>query len=91
MRTRIVIPAIIFACWAVSLPPAQAQTVGIYVPAISAAQAQDIAALNGVITIRKIEFNDGTWKIEGLARDGGRVEMKIHPQTGEILKLERYY
>jgi hypothetical protein len=47
--------------------------------------------INGVIAIRKIEFDDGAWKVEGRGRDGGRIEMKIHPQTGEILKLERYY
>ena len=57
---------------------------------VSAAQAQDIAAINGVIAIRKIEFDDGAWKIEGRDREGRRVEMKVHPGTGEILRLERY-
>jgi len=90
MRIRIVIPAIVVACLAAATP-AGAQTVGVFVPNVSAAEAQNIAALNGVIGIRKIEFDDGAWKIEGLARDGGRIEMKIHPQTGEILRLERYY
>jgi Peptidase propeptide and YPEB domain len=89
MHTRTLIPAIILACLAVT--PAAAQTVGVYVPPLSAAQAQDVAVMNGVIAIRKIEFDDGAWKVEGRARDGGRIEMKIHPQTGEILKLERYY
>jgi len=89
MRIRIAIPAILVACLAAATP-AGAQS-GVVVPNISAAEAQDIAAVNGVIGIRKIEFNDGAWKIEGLARDGGRIEMKIHPQTGEILRLERYY
>jgi Peptidase propeptide and YPEB domain len=53
-------------------------------------QAQDIAVVNGVIAIRKIEFNDGAWKVEGRDREGRRVEMKIDPGTGEILRLERY-
>ena len=89
MRSGIAIAAIVFACLAAA--PAAAQTVGVYAPAISAEQAQDIAAINGVIAIRKIEFDDGRWKIEGLDREGRRVEMKIHPRTGEIIRLERYY
>jgi hypothetical protein len=89
MRAWIMIPAILFACLA-SPPHAAAQTVGVYVPGVSAAQAQDIAAINGVIAIRKIEFDDGAWKVEGRDREGRRVEMKIHPGTGEIIRLERY-
>jgi hypothetical protein len=91
MRIRIAIPAALFVCLAVSSLPAAAQTVGIFVPPLSAAQAQDIAVANGVIAIRKIEFDDGAWKVEGLDRENRRVEMKIHPQTGEIIRLERYY
>jgi hypothetical protein len=30
------------------------------------------------------------WKIEGLDRAGRRVEMKISPNTGEIVRLERF-
>jgi len=83
--------AALVACLTALSAPAGAQTVGVYAPNISAAEAQDIAAVNGVIGIRKIEFDDGAWKVQGLARDGGRIEMKIHPQTGEILRLERFY
>jgi len=86
---RIVIPAILLACLLVP-QHAAAQTVGIYAPTVSVEQAQDIAVVNGVIAIRKIEFNDGAWKVEGRDREGRRVEMKIDPGTGEILRLERY-
>jgi Peptidase propeptide and YPEB domain len=88
---RNVIPAMLFACLAFS-PPAAAQTVGVVVPGagVTADVAQDIAVGNGVIAIRKIEFDDGAWKVEGRDREGRRVEMKIHPGTGEIIRLERY-
>ena len=87
---RTVIPATLFALLAL-LPPAAAQNV-IYVPGggVTADVAQDIAVGNGVIAIRKIEFDDGAWKVEGRDREGRRVEMKIDPSTGEIIKLERY-
>jgi hypothetical protein len=85
---RTVISAILLVSLAVS-PYAAAQ--GTYVPAISVAQAEDIAVVNGVIAIRKIEFNDGAWKVEGRDREGRRVEVKIDPGTGEIIRLERYY
>jgi Peptidase propeptide and YPEB domain len=90
MRTWIVIPAMLFAMLALSRPAA-AQNV-IFVPGagVTASVAQDIAVGNGVIAIRKIEFDDGAWKVEGRDREGRRVEMKIHPGTGEIIKLERY-
>ena len=88
---RTVIPATLFALLALS-PPLAAQNV-IFVPGgggVTADVAQDIAVGNGVIAIRKIEFDDGAWKVEGRDREGRRVEMKIDPRTGEIIRLERY-
>jgi hypothetical protein len=94
MRNRITLAAALFAGLAMApnamVSNATAQTVGVFTPAISADQAQEIAALNGVIGIRKIEFDDRMWKIEGLDRAGRRVEMKISPNTGEIVRLERF-
>jgi len=80
----------LLACLALS-SPAVAQNV-IFVPGsgVTADVAQNIAVGNGVIAIRKIEFDDGAWKVEGRDREGRRVEMKIDPRTGEIIKLERY-
>jgi len=80
----------LFVCLASSSPGA-AQSV-IFVPGggVTADVAQNIAVGNGVIAIRKIELDDGAWKVEGRDREGRRVEMKIHPGTGEIIKLERY-
>jgi hypothetical protein len=87
---RTLIPAMLLASLAIGTP-ATAQNV-IFVPGtgVTAAVAQDIAVGNGVIAIRKIEFDDGAWKVEGRDREGRRVEMKIDPSTGEIIKLERY-
>jgi len=87
---RTLIPATLFALLTLAAPAA-AQNV-IFVPGtgVTAAVAQDIAVGNGVIAIRKIEFDDGAWKVEGRDREGRRVEMKIDPSTGEIIKLERY-
>jgi hypothetical protein len=94
MRNRITLAAALFAGLAMApnamVSNATAQTVGVFTPAITVDQAQDIAALNGVIAIRKIEFDDRMWRIEGLDRAGRRVEMKISPNTGEIVRLERF-
>jgi len=89
MRNRIALFAILLAALAAA-PNAMAQTVGIAPAPLAPDQVQDIAAFNGVVAIRKIELFDGTWKVEGLDRAGRRVEMKVHPITGEIMKLDRY-
>jgi hypothetical protein len=72
--------------------PAAAQEV-VYAPPlpITSLEARDIAASNGVIGIRKMELDEGLWKIEGRGADGARVEMKIDRGTGAIVELERYY
>ncbi len=88
MRYRIASAAFALACLAAG--PAVAQTVGAGSPMISVDEARDIAAFNGVVLIRKIEFDDGVWKVEGRDRADRRVEMRIDPRTGEIAELERF-
>jgi hypothetical protein len=88
MRNRIAIFALAVACLAGT--PAIAQTVGAGSPIISVDQARAVAAFNGVVLIRKIEFDDGQWQIEGRDRADRRVEMKIDPRTGEVAQLERF-
>ena len=88
MRNRIAILALTAACLAGT--PAVAQTVGAGSPIISVDEARDIAAFNGVVVIRKIEFDDGQWIVEGRDRADRRVEMKIDPRTGEVAQLERF-
>jgi hypothetical protein len=67
-----------------------AQTVGSGNPSITVDDARDIAAMNGVIIIRKIDFYDGEWHVEGRDRADRHVEMKIDPRSGEVSQLERY-
>jgi hypothetical protein len=89
MRTRIATVVLLSACIAAPLG-ARAQTVGLGPPGISVDQARDIAVMNGVIAIRKIELYDGNWKVEGRDEAGRHVEMQIDPRTGAIAHLERY-
>jgi hypothetical protein len=84
------------ACLALTLTcltgaPAIAQTIGAGPPVmVTVDDARDIAAFNGVVLIRKIEFDDGLWKIEGRDRADRRVEMRIDPRSGEVAELERF-
>ncbi len=66
------------------------ETYGVGSPTVSAAEARDIAAFNGLVAISKIEFDDGLWKVAGRDRSDHRVEMSIDPRTGEIAQLERF-
>jgi hypothetical protein len=89
MRTRIATVILMSACIAAPLG-AMAQTVGVAPPAMSVDEARDIAVMNGVTAIRKIELYDGKWKIEGRDQAGHGVSMQIDPRTGEIAHLERF-
>jgi hypothetical protein len=94
MRNRIAIVTLLSAGIAAPLaanpPSALAQTIGVAPPMLSVSDARDIAVMNGVIYIRKIELDDGMWKVVGRDQAGMRVEMEIDPVTGEIAHLERF-
>jgi hypothetical protein len=89
MRNWIAIAALLSTCLAVA-PGAGAQTVGVGTPLISVGEVQDIAAMNGVVAIRKIEFYDGAWHVVGRDVSGRRVEMEVDPRTGTIAQLEKF-
>jgi hypothetical protein len=89
MRNRFAIAALMLTCFAVA-PGARAQTYGLGAPMVTVDEARDIAVMNGVIYIRKIEFDDGVWKVKGRDEAGRRVEMEIDPRTGDIAQLERF-
>ena len=89
MRNRIAAATLVSALIAVPLG-AMAQTVGVGPPVMPVDQARDIAVMNGVIAIRKIELYDGKWHIEGRDGSGMRVEMQIDPRTGTVAHLERF-
>jgi hypothetical protein len=89
MRTLFAAALLILTA-AVPLGTARAQTDGAGPPMVTVDEARDIAAFNGVIIIRRIEFDEGVWKIEGRDRSDRRVEMRIDPESGEIAQLERF-
>jgi hypothetical protein len=46
--------------------------------------------MNGVIDIRKIEFYDDAWHVEGRDISGHHVWMTVDPHTFAVAHLERY-
>ena len=88
MRNSIAIAAVSLLCFAAV--PASAQTVGVGPPMVTVSDARDIAVSAGVLYIRKIELDDGKWKVQGRDQGGRRVEMEIDPRTGNIAQLERF-
>ena len=56
---------------------------------VSSADAQAIAAQNGLISINRLRLDDGVWKIEGRDVTGRYVYMRIDPRTGDILRMDR--
>jgi len=74
-----------------------AQTVGVappdevvIMPPSPIDNARNVAAMNGVVDIRKIEFYDEAWHVEGRDLSGHRISMTIDPRTYTIAHLERY-
>ncbi|MGD9869027.1 MAG: PepSY domain-containing protein [Hyphomicrobiales bacterium] len=39
-------------------------------------------------TVREVEMDDGCYEVEGRDRNGAKVEFKLHPVTGEIVKRD---
>ncbi len=89
MPNRIAMITLVSACIAAPLG-AMAQTVGLGPPSMAVDQVRDIAVMNGVVAIRKIELYDGTWHVDGRDQSGMRVEMQIDPRTGTVAHLERF-
>jgi uncharacterized membrane protein YkoI len=57
-------------------------------PAISKAEALDIAQSQGMVRLDEIELDDGEWEVEGCTADGYEIEIDINARTGDIVKLE---
>jgi len=83
------------ACIAAPLG-AMAQTVGVAPPEVMVPppapidQARNVAEMNGVVDIRKIDFYDNAWHVEGRDTGGHHVWMTIDPHTFAVAHLERY-
>jgi len=94
MRTSVAAAALLAAV--VAVPCASAQTVGVAPPDVVVEppspidNARNIAEMNGVVDIRKIEFYDDNWHVEGRDQSGHSVSMTIDPRTNTIAHLERY-
>jgi len=39
--------------------------------------------------VRRVERDDGCFEVKATDRNGVRIELKMHPGTGEIVKRER--
>ncbi|HZO44386.1 MAG TPA: PepSY domain-containing protein [Xanthobacteraceae bacterium] len=83
MRSAFATAALLALMLASSPAPAQ---MGYYV---SSADAQAIAAQNGVAVIYRLRLDDGLWKIEGRDINGQQIFMRIDPRTGDIVRFER--
>ena len=73
MRNRIAVVTLVSVCIAAPLG-AMAQTVGLGPPTMPVDQVRDIAVMNGLIAIRKIELYDGKWHVEGRDQSGGKTQ-----------------
>ena len=95
MRMTFAISGLLLSLLAVP-PCASAQTVGVAPPDLVIAppspldNARNIAMMNGVVDISKIEFYDDNWHVEGRNASGHHVWMTIDPRTNTIAHLARY-
>ncbi|HEX5778711.1 MAG TPA: PepSY domain-containing protein [Xanthobacteraceae bacterium] len=55
---------------------------------VSEQQARQIASDRGVVKFTEIEQDDGKWEIEGRDKDGRKIEIDIHGQSGEVTEFE---
>ena len=56
--------------------------------AISQERALEIAAAQGVASVREVEIDDGAWKVEGRTAEGREIEVEIDMHTGAVRKRE---
>ncbi len=89
MRTTVAAAALLTTLLAVPAS-ASAQTVGVAPDRITVDEARDIAAMNGVIAVRKLERYDGAWHVEGRDDAGRHVEMTIDQRDGRVTWLDRF-
>ncbi|WP_394682384.1 PepSY domain-containing protein [uncultured Comamonas sp.] len=53
---------------------------------LSAAQIHQLLTQAGYTHIRDLELDDGIWEADAINAQGFRVELKIHPETGVVLR-----
>ena len=85
MRNAFATTALLAFLLVPSIAPAQP----VFVPYLSAGDAQAVAAENGVAEFYKIRLDEGVWKIEGRDLSGRYVYVRIDPRTGQLIRFER--
>ena len=85
-NTRIALIALTLGCLA--LPPVAGAQV-VVTPQVTMSEARYIAAVNGVVAIREIEFFDGKWVIRGKDEVARDIKIEINGRTGMIEWLNR--
>ena len=76
-----IIPAVLALSFAL-IAPAAAQPVGI----------DDIRVMafnKGMVQIKRVELDDGIWKVKGFDSTGHKIKMEIEAWSGAIVKLKR--
>lgn len=89
MRNLLILPALTLAAVTV----ATASFAGDALVNVPRDQWMPIQQLNQTLTtqgynVHEVESDDGVYEVEATGRDGKRVDMKVHPATGEILFTE---
>jgi hypothetical protein len=54
---------------------------------MSEAQIRERATALG-IEVREVDIDDGCYEIEGRNKDGRRIEVRFHPETGEQVSVD---
>lgn len=86
-QRSLILPAALLALPLLAAP-AIAQDAGCGGP-INATEALRIATGAGVAQIRELECDDGKWEVKGRDANGVRIEVDVHPSSGQVLKVER--
>lgn len=56
---------------------------------LSAAETTQRLHQAGYTHVRDLELDDGVWEADAISAQGFRVELKIHPETGAVLREKR--
>lgn len=85
---KIILPALASAFVLASAAPVAFADKSAATFKIDHAQAVEIAAQEGLTRVLETDRDDGKWELEGCTADKREIEVDIHGQTGEVLKVE---
>ena len=58
--------------------------------ALAAAQVRATLEAQGYTRVNDIEFDDGMWEADARSADGKRVDLRLDPDTGEIIGVDAH-